>query len=168
MSETKRMDGRYGDRAVHPEKKEWKKSLPPRYPFISLITAGPVFGLEGSVPFRSLFPPCGEINKPAANALVRAQCAAICLGGFVYLALINFNNGVQPARDPRWLSGPGAPRTKRPDLHRAAETSSGLFLRRPAAGRKPLRIRAISLARGIYSDVLGGSSTVASFDVGLV
>jgi len=77
------------------KKRSEKKSLPPRYPFISLITAGPVFGLEGSVPFRSLFPSCGEINKLAANALVRAQCAAICLGGFVYLALINFNNGVQ-------------------------------------------------------------------------
>lgn len=87
------------DRAVHPGKKGVKKSSPPRYPFISLITAGPVFSLEGSVLFRSLslslFP--SEINKPAANALVRAQYAAICLGGFVYLALINFNNKAQPS-----------------------------------------------------------------------
>ena len=35
----------------------------------------------------------GEINKPATTTLADAQCRAICLAGFVYLALINFNNG---------------------------------------------------------------------------
>lgn len=131
MSET---DGRYGSGGA-PRKKGAKKFPLPRYPFIFLITAGPVFGLEGSVPFCSLFPPCGEINKPAANALVRAQCAAICLGGFVYLALINFNNGAQPRARPPVIKRPRVPRTGRPGLQRAAETSSGPFL--SADGRKP-------------------------------
>lgn len=38
-----------------------------------------------------------EINKPGHDhALLGAQCAAICLASFVYLALINFNNGAKP------------------------------------------------------------------------
>lgn len=144
-----------------------KKFSPPRYPFISLITVGPVFGLEGSVPFCLLFPPCNEINKPAANALVRAQCAAICLGKFVYLVLINFNNGAQPAWDPRWLSDPrscerGASACVVPRRLRR------VFFSGARRRLKTLRVHVISPACGIYGDVLGGSSTVAGCDVGLV
>lgn len=143
MSETERMDGRYGSGGA-PRKKGAKKFSPPRYPFISLITAGSMFGLEGSVPFCLLFPSCSEINKPAANALVRAQCAAICLGKFVYLVLINFNNGAQPPVIKQVL------RTGRLGLRRAAKTSSGPFLWGPPPAENPLGPRDFTHAWNLW------------------
>lgn len=147
-----------------PRKKE-RKNRRPRYPFISLITVGPCSASRGlsfslALPLPSLCSsPCGEINKLAANALVRAQCAAICLGGFVYLALINFNNAAQPARererDPRWLSGPN------PRGWGAVEPFS-------ARGTKPSEPLWFHPHAEFMVAFPGGSPTVARLDVGLV